>query len=356
MSLEFSATVADRDVEVALSVSPGETVALLGPNGSGKSTVLSVIAGLLRPDTGVVRLDGRTLTSVEPGRRGGAQVPPHRRQIALLAQDPLLFPHLSVRENVAFGPRGLGVSRSAARATADRWLEEVDATALAARKPGELSGGQAQRVAVARALAAEPHLLLLDEPMAALDVAVTPALRQTLRRVLSDRTAIIVTHDVLDAFLLADRVVVLDQGRVVESGPSADVLGRPRTAFTARLTGLNMLIGTWADGQAAVEPGPLGGAAVQGVVAGTPPVDGDRVAATFRPHAVAVYRARPSGSPRNAFEVAVTDVEPIGDLFRVRAGGLSADVTAQAVAELDLVPGAEVTFVVKATEVTVYRY
>ena len=149
--------------------------------------------------------------------------------MALLAQEPLLFPHLTVLDNVAFGPRSLGRSRSDARAAAERWLAEVEATDLSGRKPHQLSGGQAQRVAIARALAAEPQLLLLDEPMAALDVAVTPALRQVLKRVLVEQTAIIVTHDLLDALLLADRVIVVEDGSIVESGPCAEVLARPRS-------------------------------------------------------------------------------------------------------------------------------
>jgi molybdate transport system ATP-binding protein len=205
-------------------------------------------------------------------------------------------------------------------------------------------------VAVARALATEPRLLLLDEPMAALDVSVRPELRQTLRRVLADRTTVLVTHDVLDALLLADRVVVLDQGHVVEDGPAGDVLARPRSAFAARLAGLNLLTGVWRDGH--VRTGD--GLEVQGLVSGPAPTVGERVVAAFRPHAVAIYHRAPEGSPRNAFAVRVESLEPLGDLVRVRAGELSADVTAAAVADLDLVPGVRVTFTVKATEVDVY--
>ena len=189
------------------------------------------------------------LASYGDGAR--VDVAPHRRRIALLAQEPLLFPHLSVLDNVAFGPRSAGAGRSESRGRAREWLEEVGIGDLADRRPAQLSGGQAQRAAVARALAAEPDLLLLDEPMAALDVAVTPALRQTLRRVLAERTCVVVTHDVLDALLLADRVLVLEGGRVVEQGPTREVLTRPRSAFAARLAGLNLVVGTWSDGGAA---------------------------------------------------------------------------------------------------------
>jgi molybdate transport system ATP-binding protein len=278
-------------------------------------------------------------------------VPPHDRRTALLGQDALLFPHLTALENVAFGPRSRGASRRDSEATASRWLEEVGAADLGDRRPSELSGGQAQRVAVARALAAEPELVLLDEPFAALDVAVAPALRQTLRRVLEDRTAIVVTHDPLDALLVANRVVVLEHGRVVEDGPSANVLSRPRSAFAARLAGLDMLVGTWVDGHVRTDRGLL----VQGLVDGEQPSRGEPAVAAFRPAAVAVYRQPPQGSPRNVFPVTITELEPLGDVVRVRAGDLRADITVQSAAELDLMAGQDVTFTVKATEVAVYR-
>ncbi|MFT4081311.1 MAG: TOBE domain-containing protein, partial [Nocardioides sp.] len=226
---------------------------------------------------------------------------------------------------------------------------------LARRRPAQLSGGQAQRVAVARALAAEPELLLLDEPMAALDVDVTPALRQTLRTVLADRTVLIVTHDVLDALLLADRVVVIDHGRVVEQGPTNQVLTAPRSPFAARLAGLNLVRGIW-DG---AHLRPDAGEPVTGLPDGSL-ATGSTAAALFRPSAVAVHHHDPGGSPRNAFAMRLTDLEPLGDRVRIRAesrtGGvpLAADVTPAAVADLGLTPGREVTFTVKATEVTVY--
>jgi molybdate transport system ATP-binding protein len=351
VTFELSARVTERDVDVALDAADGETVAVLGPNGAGKSTLLAVAAGLLRPDSGRVTLDGAELTGPS------AWVPPHARRIALLAQDPLLFPHLSALENVAFGPRSRGTPRRTAREQARAWLEDVGVADLADRRPGQLSGGQAQRVAVARALAADPRVLLLDEPMAALDVAVRPALRQTLRRVLADRTVVLVTHDVLDALLLADRVVVIDEGRVVESGPTTDVLTRPRSAFTARIAGLNMVRGTWRGGAVA---GP-DGAEVRGLTSDPAPSPGDPVVAVFRPSAVSVFREPPpGGSPRNVITTTVTDLEPFGDQVRVRAapaGGqsLAADVTTLAAAELDLAPGLAVAFSIKATEVSIYR-
>ena len=353
MTLDLEASVPERDVDAALHVAAGETLAVLGPNGSGKSTLLSVVAGLVRPERGHVVLDGRELTVAGAGR--SVHVPPHDRRTALLGQDPLLFPHLSALDNVAFGARSGGVARGVARERAQGWLDRVGVGELSGRRPRTLSGGQAQRVAVARALAAEPRLLLLDEPMAALDVDVAPALRQTLRTVLADRTVVLVTHDVLDALLLADRVVVLEQGRVVEEGESSEVLSRPRSAFAARLAGLNLVAGTWTDDGVRSDEGVV----VHGLAADPAPAPGDRVVASFRPHAVAVYRERVEGSPRNSFPVTVTGLEPLGDLVRVRAEsqgqGLAADVTVQSVAALELAAGQEVTFTVKATEVAVYR-
>ena len=223
--LHLHAVIAQRGIDVTLDVAAGETVALTGPNGAGKSSLLAVIAGLLRPDTGDVRLGDRSLDGT----------PPHARGVALLAQDPLLFPHMSVLANVAFAPRSRGVRRRRAHELAARQLDQIGAADLAARKPSQISGGQAQRVAVARALAAEPELLLLDEPMASLDVDVRPALRQTLRSALEDQTAIIVTHDAADARALADRVVVLEDGHIVEDGPAGQVLDDPQSAFAVRL-------------------------------------------------------------------------------------------------------------------------
>jgi molybdate transport system ATP-binding protein len=203
-------------------------------------------------------------------------------------------------------------------------------------------------------VAPEPRLLLLDEPMAALDVGVTPALRQALRPLLATRTAVLATHDVLDALLLADEVAVVDGGRIVERGPTADVLARPRSAFAARIAGLNLLAGTWArDG--IVTPG---GEVVHGHVPDDAPpgpaADGTPMTAVFRPSAVSVYLDPPHGSPRNAFRGRVVALEPHGDLVRVRTDHLAADVTPQAVADLALTPGVDVWLSVKAAEVDVY--
>jgi molybdate transport system ATP-binding protein len=351
MTLRVEATVAARRFDVSLSLGPAETIAVLGPNGAGKSTLLSVIAGLLRPDSGRAEVDGRVLFDLPlgAGHGAGSWTAPHRRGIALLAQEPLLFPHLSALENVAFGPRGAGVRKRAARDTARRWLAEVDAGHLESRRPGELSGGQAQRVAVARALAANPGVLLLDEPLAALDIQAAPLLRRLLKRVLAGRRAVIVTHDVLDAYMLADRVLVMEDGRIAEEGPTRELLRRPRSSFAAGLAGLNLVAGTVTAG---------GIRSAEGLeFAGQhdfPLVPGQAGVAAFPPSAVSVFQNEAHGSPRNSFRVTITDLEPHGDQIRVRAGELSADVTPAASADLGLVPGLDVHFVVKAAAVAIY--
>ncbi|GAA1989505.1 ABC transporter ATP-binding protein [Isoptericola halotolerans] len=349
MTFTLTATVPSRGVDVTLDVPEGRTLALLGPNGAGKSTALGLAAGTLRPHDGEITLDGRVLAGARAGRTT-TWVPAHRRQVALLAQDPMLFPHLTVRDNVAFGPRAQGRSRRGAGTAADRWLDAIGLAHLAERRPAGLSGGQAQRVAIARALAAAPRLLLLDEPMAALDVDVTPALRQTLQHLLDDQTTVVATHDVLDALLLADEVAVVDGGRVVERGPTAEILSRPRSAFAASVAGLNLLSGTWTGDGVSTASGAVvhGYASHPGVAVGAP------MTAVFRPAAVSLHLRDPHGSPRNTFRGTVRSVEPRGDLLRVRTDQLAADVTPQAVAELALVPGRTVIGTVKAAEVDVY--
>jgi molybdate transport system ATP-binding protein len=341
-------------LDVAFTVAPGDVLAVLGPNGSGKSTLLDVLAGLLRPDAGHVRVGGRTLTDRD------VHVPPHRRGVGLLAQQPLLFPHLSALANVAFGPRAQGTPRRAALARARELLDAVDVADLADRRPGQLSGGQQQRVALARALAAGPDLLLLDEPLAALDVDTMPAMRALLRHTIrdSDRTAVLVTHAALDALVLADRVVVLSDGVVVEEGPTREVLAQPRSAFAARIAGLDLVPGAACpEGLKTAE-----GFVITGHPEGT--VTGEPAVAVFPPAAVAVFAQHPHGSPRNVVPVRLAAVEPHGDLVRLRAGvreggpawteGLAADVTPAALLDLPAEPGAQVWFAVKAAEVFIH--
>lgn len=344
MGLHVEITVPGR-VQAGFTLAAGRTLALVGPNGAGKSTLLAAIAGLLRPATGEIRLGERVLFSSSPA----TWLPPHTRRVATLSQDPLLFPHLDVRDNVAFAPRASGLNRQRARAVADDWLNKWELTEFAARSPHTLSGGQAARVALARALAAEPDLVLLDEPMAAVDAGQRPSLRHALRQALAGRTAVVVTHDLLDVALLADHVVVLEGGTVTERTAGPEFLHAPRSEFGATLTGMNLVRGSW-DGGAVVRADGL-------AVAGEPTTSlapGDAAVALFRPNAVSVFTSRPAGSMRTVLPVPVESVEPVGDRVRLRAGGMSADITPAAAAELGLLPGATVFFGIKATEVAVH--
>jgi molybdate transport system ATP-binding protein len=352
IDVDVTVTRGEFRLEVAFTVEPGEVVAVLGPNGAGKSTLLDMLAGLLRPDQGHLVVNGRALVDKSTFVR------PYARRVGLLSQDPLLFPHLTALGNVAFGPRALGEKRKAAEEKARALLSEVDAAPLADRRPRAMSGGQQQRVALARALATDPELLLLDEPFAALDVDAAPALRGLVRRVLranQDTQVVLVTHDPLDALVLADRVLVLDQGRIVEQGPVKTVLSAPRTPFAARIAGLDLIAGVaTADGLVTADGVPVAGGHSEDVVVGEPAV------AVFRPAAVAVHTERPQGSPRNVFPATVGALEPRGDVVRVRAigdgpaDGLTADLTPAAVADLALTPGDRVFLAVKAAEVDVH--
>ncbi len=244
------------DIDVPLSVADGEVVALVGPNASGKSTVLQRVAGLLssRDGWGVVR--GTTCAGRPPGRTGRPvrPAPPYRRGVGYLGQDPHVFGHLSVRRNVAYGATG---PRAQARARTEALLDELDLVALADRRADQLSGGEQARVALARALAAQPHLLLLDEPLAALDVRAAADIRTRLAAALASRRlpAVLVTHDLLDVTALADRVVVLDRGHVADTGPVGTVLGEPRTPFAAALAAVSLVAGTVVDDRFVAESG-----------------------------------------------------------------------------------------------------
>ncbi|BBX16943.1 molybdenum ABC transporter ATP-binding protein [Mycolicibacterium duvalii] len=353
-ALHVRAGVARRGLDVDVTVGDGEVLAVLGPNGAGKSTLLQVISGLLRPDWGRVTLGSEVLTDTATR----TFVPVHARGVATLSQQPLLFPHMTVLRNVEYGPRCAGQSRRAASQAARGWLDEVGAAELAARRPDQLSGGQAQRVALARALATEPTLLLLDEPLAALDVTGAPALRRLLRRVLRDqrRTAVIVTHDVVDALAIADSAVVIDGGAVVESGPVRRVLTVPRSDFAARMAGVNLIAGT------VTAPGRITTAWNLALSGRGQEETGVSAVALFSPSAVAVHLDRPTGSPRNVFPVTISDIDVRGNVVRVRGGeqpdggtGPAADITAAAAADLDLHPGQTVYFAVKTQEVELHR-
>jgi molybdate transport system ATP-binding protein len=343
-------------LDAGLRVVPGEVLGVLGPNGSGKTTLLRALAGLVPLAAGGCRLDGRVVEEVETGIR----VPVERRRIGLVFQDHRLFPHLSARDNVAFPLRVAGVARRPARAEATAWLELVDLADLAGRRPDQLSGGQAQRVALARALVARPRLLLLDEPLAALDVRTRTAVRAVLARCLAEVgvPAVLVTHDTLDAMTLADRLVVIEDGRVAQTGTPGEVARHPATQYVARLVGLNLYPGRLDDpgtGRVRLDGG---GVLVRGGGAGTSGVVGDRVLVAVPPSAVAVHTRHPGpGSPRNLWQGVVVGTDLLTDRVRLQVTGTPSalvDVTPAAVAELGLAVGSAVWLSVKAVELRVY--
>jgi molybdate transport system ATP-binding protein len=332
-------------LRLALSVRPGEVVAVLGPNGAGKSTALQALAGLVPLSAGSVELGGTVLEDAA----GGVRVPTEARRVGVVFQDYLLFPRMSALDNVAFGLRARGVPRRTAAERAAGWLERMGLAEHARSRPSALSGGQAQRVALARALATEPALLLLDEPLAALDAGTRVEVRAELRRHLADYDgcAVLVTHDALDAMVLADRLVVVERGRAVQAGTPTEVARAPRTEHVARLVGLNLYRGHGDEHTVLVD-----GTAI--VVA--EPVHGPAFAA-FPPAAVALHRSRPDGSARNVWSGRVSHLEQHADTVRVQveaAVPVLADVTTAAVADLGLDVGASVWVAVKATEVRAY--
>ncbi|ATL27529.1 ABC transporter permease [Streptomyces formicae] len=339
----LSATVTGYN-ELTLDAEPGTTIAVVGPNGAGKTTLLRALLGLTPRANAELRLGERDVTAL----------PPHRRGVAWVPQEGALFPHLTALGNTAYGLRAQGVRRAEARAAAREWLDRLGVGHLAHRRPAQLSGGQAQRVALARALAARPRLLLLDEPLAALDQTTRAHVRHTLRRHLDGfgGVCLIVTHDPVEAVSLADRVLVLDEGRTLQDAPPAEVARHPRSPWVARMLGRNAWPGT-ADAE-----GNLGLAGEGRLVVADPLGAGTRALAVIAPEAVSVHREKPAGSPRNVWPGTVREITSAGSRLRVlitsdRAPDLVAEITPQAALELGLADGAEVWTSVKATEVSV---
>ncbi|MFI9150357.1 ABC transporter permease [Streptomyces sp. NPDC053367] len=328
---------------LTLDAGPGTTIAVVGPNGAGKTTLLRALLGLTPRAHADLILGGTDVTDL----------PPHRRRVAWVPQDGALFPHMSALTNTAYGLRARGVPRAEARREAQTWLDRLGVGHLAHRRPGQLSGGQAGRVALARALAARPRLLVLDEPLAALDQTTRSHVRHTLRTHLAGfgGVCLIVTHDPVEAVSLADRVLVLDEGRALQDAAPAEVTRHPRSPWVARMLGRNAWPGTaTADGLALDAGGTL-------IAAEAPPA-GTAALAIVAPEAVSVHREKPTGSPRNVWPGTVREITASGSRLRVlitsdRVPDLVAEITPQAAAELGLADGAPVWTGVKATEVTV---
>ena len=333
-------------LDVDLTTASGETVAILGPNGSGKTTLFRCLAGLLPIDDGHIELDGEPVDNPTTN----TFVRPEQRPVAVVFQDYLLFPNLTALENVAFGLRARGVTKQQARAQARDWLQRVGLADHAHHRPGSLSGGQAQRVALARALATEPRLLLLDEPLAALDAGTRGDVRRDLRRHLTTfgGARLLVTHDPVDAYALADRVVILEHGRIVQTGALDHVTAHPRSRYVADLIGINLLTGNGSNGTITISTG--------GHIVPADPIDGPTFA-VIQPHSVALYPTPPDGSPRNVWPATVVDVDRRADRVRVRLTGdvpLVAEITTAALDALALQPGDHIWATVKATDITTY--
>lgn len=348
--MSLDATISRRlgglELDISVAVAPGEVLALLGPNGAGKSTVLRVLAGLVELDHGRVTLDGQVLDDPD----AGAFVEPEHRSTGIVFQDYLLFEHMSVLENVAYGLRARHTPRAVARATAVGWIERIGLSAYADARPRSLSGGQAQRVALARALAVSPRLLLLDEPLAALDAGTRTHVRRELHQHLADFAgmAILVTHEPTDAFALADRVAIVENGRIVQSGTLADVAARPRSRYVADLVGVNLVTGLVENGILSTPSG------ARVVVADAP---SGPAYAVIRPHSVTLARAvGPPSSVRNTWPGVVVAIDRLGDRARVSIDGvmpLTAEITVAALDDLGLNPGDQIVATVKATEIEV---
>lgn len=349
MSLD-SHIIASRgtfQVDIPLHAESGSVVALLGPNGSGKTTSIDAIAGLLPLDSGHVRVSGRTWGDAH------TDLAPQERSCGLVAAQHLLFPHLTALDNVAFGPRSRGMRRAPARARAQAELDALGIGQLGERKPSGLSQGQSQRAALARALATDPAVLLLDEPLSALD----PTTRAEVRAVLRHRldgfagVTVLVTHDPLDALTLASQLVFIEDGRIVQEGSPSEVIARPRDPYVAHVVGLNLYAGQPLDATTVrTELGPI-------VTVGVEHSGASWVA--FPPSAVSLFPEHPEGSPRNSFPTRVTSIDVLGQLARVRlttpeGNSIVAEITTTSVAQLRLQTGTEVWATVKATEVSVY--
>jgi molybdate transport system ATP-binding protein len=333
---------------VSLAAAAGQVLGLLGPNGAGKSTLLAAVAGLTPVSSGRIVLAGQVMDDADDG----TFVEAARRPVGFVFQNYRLFPHLTVAENVAFSPRARGMGRRAARSAASHWISRFGLTDLAQRKPDQLSGGQAQRVALARALAGQPALLLLDEPLSALDAGTRLDVQAELKRHLAEfgGPCVLVTHDPIEALVLASQIIVLEAGRIVQEGTPAQIARQPATDYVAKLVGLNLYAGHASGAQVALTAGGSFATASHGLHG--------EVLVAVRPSAIVVSNQHPQpSSARNTWPARINGLTLLADRVRLDLEGQPSalvDVTPAAVAELSLSPGNQVWLTVKATELEVY--
>ncbi len=361
-------------LSLSLAARYGETTVLLGESGAGKSTILRIVAGLLKPQKGYVALGD----IVYFDSQRGIHVPPQERPFGYVFQDYVLFPHLTVFENVAFGLQAQRMTRSFVRQRVGEALEQVRLTGLDRRRPAQLSGGQQQRVAVARALALQPQLLLLDEPLSALDVQTRREVRQELRRILAEVnvTTILVTHTYLEALLFGQHILVLERGKVLQQGGQRDLLEHPRSAYIAELIGVNFFQGCITRYES---PGVC---AIQ-LCAGTQtlelvatlrehgqtenmPAIGEGVYVVVEPRGITLYPTHPDSSARNTFRGEIVQIVRVGSAsldqgvvrvslqFAAAMPPLTAEVTEASASRLHLHEGATVYATFKATDARAY--
>jgi molybdate transport system ATP-binding protein len=342
------------ELQAGFVARPGTTTVIVGESGAGKTSLLRLAAGLDQPERGRIVLDG----VVYAAPQAGIAVPAWRRNVGYVAQDYALFPHLSVEQNVAFGLRAQGTPRSAIASRVTQALRRAGVVELARRRPAMLSGGQQQRAALARALAVDPRLLLLDEPLAALDIQTRRLIRGELRDLLRTLgcVTLYVTHSPIEALLFGDRIVVIERGRVSQAGTREDLLRYPRSRYVAELMGTNLFAGSVGTG--------TGGAVVrtgEGDLAVAGPGEPGEVFVTVDPREITIHPHAPEGSAQNVFVGPILELAPeppSGERIRVVLGtqpALVAEVTREAVAGLGLSEGMTIHASFKATGVRTYR-
>ncbi len=364
-------------LDINFSAGKGKTTVLLGESGAGKSTVLRLLAGLLHPERGHISLEG--ITYFDSKRH--IAIPPQERPFGYVFQDYMLFPHLTTFENVAFGLRAQHLPRKVVRQRVGEALEQVHLAGYDQRRPAQLSGGQQQRVAIARALALHPQLLLLDEPLAALDVQTRREVRQELRNLLSSAgiTTVMVTHQYLEALLFGYHILVLEQGYVIQQGSHRDLLQYPRSSYVAELVGMNFFRGRVICCEAGLmctiqlqsngRPGMELRAALEEQTQKLPE-PGDEAFVLVDPRSITLYQTLPDSSARNVFQGTIVQLLHLATPFgnnsehsgRVRVSMsvddsvplLTAEVTEASASRMELSEGKMMYATFKVTEARAY--